>query len=361
MAGGGSFRGDGTLQVHHTPTTAFFLILDLENLGICEIWSVGRQNRPREGCCNYTLNSSYQNNSVRTRFSRVCSVGRASLARGPRFPWERPESGVTRSPPTMSIISPMSSAVFSSKTLVVLLCMHRSGSSLTAHLLQRLGISLGPFPLLVPDEHNKYGYFEPWPFYHLNQELLGQVFGFSEDVPTSAEILQRLCACEGRWKLQSLRGLPKLLERAREIVRALLDSGPISAFKDPRVALLWPFWRQVFSEFAGLRVMPLVLIRSPHEIAMSLFARSNGTIAYANALDVTTVHLKRLGEIRDSWTGQQAVVRFDVRTFREDLRCAVAMCGLRWNDAVFDELTMRPASTTNPPLLPTSRNRCLHA
>ena len=33
-------------------------------------------------------------------------------------------------------------------TLVVLLCMHRCGSSLTTNILQRLGMSLGPFELM---------------------------------------------------------------------------------------------------------------------------------------------------------------------------------------------------------------------
>ena len=64
------------------------------------------------------------------------------------------------------------------------------------------------------------------------------------------------------------------MQRGRSLVRTLLDSGKISGFKDPRTVLLWPFWRRVLSAFPGVRIVPIALLRSPHEIAMSLFTRS---------------------------------------------------------------------------------------
>ncbi len=84
----------------------------------------------------------------------------------------------------------------------------------------------------------------------------------------------------------------------------------ISGFKDPRVPLLWPFWNRVFSGFAGLRVVPIFLVRSPHEIAMSIFLRSKGELGYYEALDVTAVHYQRLNGILDSWNGERAVRAF---------------------------------------------------
>ncbi len=47
------------------------------------------------------------------------------------------------------------------RTLVVLLSMHRCGSSLTANILQRLGMSLGPFEFLEATPSNPYGHFGP--------------------------------------------------------------------------------------------------------------------------------------------------------------------------------------------------------
>ena len=73
------------------------------------------------------------------------------------------------------------------KTLVVILCMHRCGSSLTARLLQRLGMSLGPFDLGEINESNKYGHFEAQPFVLLNREFQMQQFGFEGDLPDEAE------------------------------------------------------------------------------------------------------------------------------------------------------------------------------
>ena len=85
------------------------------------------------------------------------------------------------------------------KTLVVILCMHRCGSSLTARLLQRLGMSLGPFDLGEANESNKYGHFEAQPFVLLNREFQLRQFGFEGDLPDDAETLRRYCQCDGRW------------------------------------------------------------------------------------------------------------------------------------------------------------------
>jgi len=57
----------------------------------------------------------------------------------------------------------------SKRKLIVLLCMHRSGSSLTANLLQQLGMSLGPFELIAAAPSNPYGHFEALPFHIMNR------------------------------------------------------------------------------------------------------------------------------------------------------------------------------------------------
>ena len=90
----------------------------------------------------------------------------------------------------------------------------------------------------------------------------------------------------------------------KEVVfEQLVAAGPVSGFKDPRVPLLWPFWDRVLSQFDGLRIVPIFLARSPHEIAMSIFARSQGSIGYHEALDVTAVHYERLNSIFANWEG----------------------------------------------------------
>ena len=60
------------------------------------------------------------------------------------------------------------------------------------------------------------------------------------------------------------------LDFGRKFVR-LAESGNVSGFKDLRVVLLWPYWSRVLSEFSELRVVRLTVLRSPHEVAMSIF------------------------------------------------------------------------------------------
>lgn len=224
--------------------------------------------------------------------------------------------------------------MYQDKTLVTILCMHRSGSSLTANVLHRLGMSLGPFELLGPHESNKYGHFEPYPFIELTRQLQKQLLGFANEIPQSPEVLQGFCDREGRW--ESGESVPEAaIQRGRELLEELVESGAISGFKDPRTVLLWPYWKQVFSFFPGLRIVPLLVVRSPHEIAMSVFTRN--CHAYQDTLDVSAVHFKRMSSILEGWDGDHAIVRFDVETLGEDLRQAARTCGLKWRDKAFAE------------------------
>jgi hypothetical protein len=221
------------------------------------------------------------------------------------------------------------------RTLVVILTMHRSGSSVTANLLQRLGMSLGPFEMMAPAEDNRHGYFEAMPFYRLDMDVLNHVFGFTGDVPDSPEVLSRYCRAEGVWNMETAAVPPALIERGVELLTQLTQAGPLSGFKDPRVTILWPFWKRVFDEFPRLQTIPLFLVRSPHESAMSMFARGQGRCTYEDALHVTAVSLKLLCDIRRHWSGEQALVRFDPRTFASDMRKVADLLDLPWSDDVF--------------------------
>jgi hypothetical protein len=217
------------------------------------------------------------------------------------------------------------------KTLVVILCMHRCGSSLTARLLQRLGMSLGPFELGEVNQWNKYGHFEAQPFVQLNMELQLRQFAFHGDMPDTTEDYCRFLKNDGRWDSQSAMD-DATIARGRELVQQLMRSGDVCGFKDPRTVLLWPFWQRVFASLPQLRVVPLFLVRGPHEIAMSLFRRLQGHRDYSQALDVTAVHFHRMKEILDQWTGPTAVVRFDPEVYGPQVRQAVEVCGLPWSD-----------------------------
>jgi hypothetical protein len=191
-------------------------------------------------------------------------------------------------------------------------------------------MSLGPFQLHGADAFNRHGHFEAQPIQDLNKEVQVLAFGFSEDIPDSPEILGRFLESQGMWDDRT--EIPEdLVERGRELIRRLVESGPISGFKDPRTVLIWPFWRRVLEAFPEVRLVPIVLLRTPHEIAMSLFTRSRSAQSYRTCLDVTAVHLRRLAAIVDGWPEPVARVRFGSPHYEEDLARAVASCGLDWD------------------------------
>jgi hypothetical protein len=222
------------------------------------------------------------------------------------------------------------------RTLVVALCMHRCGSSVTTSILHRLGMSLGPFELVGALESNPYGHYEAMPLNELDWRLQDELFGFTRDVPDSPAALAHLLKTRGRWQAGSL-PLEGVVERGRRLIAELVASGRVSGFKEPRLPLLWPFWERVLAGFPDLRIVLLTMVRSPHEIAMSIFKRGGGEIPYTTALDVTAVHFERMLEILDQWPGDRALVRFDMRVFAGDLREAARVCGLPWREEVVTE------------------------
>ncbi len=225
--------------------------------------------------------------------------------------------------------------MYQNKTLVLIFCMHRSGSSFLANALQRLGMSLGPFELLGPHTSNQHGHFEAIPILKLTRQLQAALLGFPDVIPSSSDLLRQFVDRGGLW-LPNVAPTESVLQRGRDLLGQLIDSGNVCGIKDPRVPLLWPFWKGVIAGFPGLRVVPLFLIRSPHEIAMSLFLRDSHR--YQDALDVAAIHFVRMFAIMDSWQGVYGVVRFDPKNLAEDLRSAARLCGLEWQEDVLSDV-----------------------
>ncbi len=203
--------------------------------------------------------------------------------------------------------------------------------------MHRLGMSLGSFDLLDADESNPHGHFEAAPVVQLNRELQSAALGFDGDFPREDSVLRRLVASGGQWPSGQAYSQAQL-EEGKGLIEQLLASGRVCGFKDPRTALTWPFWERVLGEFPGLRVVALAVLRSPHEIAMSMFRRSQGDCSYGDALDLTAVHYRRVKEILDSWRGDRAVLQFEPQTLAQQGPRAAAACGLPWDDSAIAEI-----------------------
>ncbi len=145
------------------------------------------------------------------------------------------------------------------KRLIIVLGMHRSGTSAITRGLEVLGASLGE-KLMPPAADNKKGYFEDTELNSLNIDLLKSVdnewFGLT---PISAT------------DVDNLRSQGHML-RAVDLMREKINSTNVFAFKDPRVAKLLPFWNAV-TDHLHLDVSYVIALRNPLSVVQSLSKR----------------------------------------------------------------------------------------
>ena len=155
-------------------------------------------------------------------------------------------------------------------TGVLVLGMHRSGTSATAAALQERGFALGD-DLVPAAADNPEGYFEHAVAVRIDDELLG--------------------ALDRSW--QDLRALPEKWlssDAAREAAQALgKEMLPFFAahrpwvLKDPRLCRVLPLWRREL-EKAGERPACLLVLRHPAEVAASLGRRDHMPAELAHVL-----------------------------------------------------------------------------
>jgi hypothetical protein len=156
------------------------------------------------------------------------------------------------------------------KSALLVLGMHRSGTSALARALSYCGFAL-PKDLLPPQVDNPKGFWEPRAVVRLNEGILAALGG-SWDKPgpfllpeqtlsASRERLSRAIA--GRWLADAVDALKASFGGANAIV-----------LKDPRIALFLPLWRAALAE-AGYAAHTMLVFRNPLEVAASLRARND--------------------------------------------------------------------------------------
>jgi sulfotransferase family protein len=150
---------------------------------------------------------------------------------------------------------------------VVVLGMHRSGTSLLAGLLALTGLHAGAEDDFPPaDEHNRKGYWELLDVWAIDEALLA-LAGGSWDEPST-------------WNPETIRepARTRLAERARGVIARLDRRGPWLV-KDPRLSLLLPFWRPWLSH-----PVAVLVYRDPLAVARSLAARDGFALERGMAL-----------------------------------------------------------------------------
>lgn len=154
--------------------------------------------------------------------------------------------------------------------LVLILGMHRSGSSALTAGLPCLGAALA-HDLLGPAPDNPRGFYESIALINLDDEILRRA-GSAWDDPRPIEPV---------W-------LRRLADQDLGIAARLYLSGyvhryPIFAMKEPRLCRLLPFWKPIF-EALDLQVSCVIVGRSASAIAKSLHKRNGMSLATAHLL-----------------------------------------------------------------------------
>ena len=201
----------------------------------------------------------------------------------------------------------------SQRRAILVLGMHRSGTSALAAALQALGVPLGE-DLLVPGEDNPGGYFEHAAAVTAHEELLASLGRGWDDVRALPE----------GWS-ETEAG-----KRAASAVCALLSlpfaRAPLWAVKDPRLCRVLPLWNRVLRA-EDVQPCHLMVVRHPDEVAASLARRNGFPLEYGHLLWLLYV----LEAERDS-RGTRCVLTYDALLGDPvgSLRRAGADLGIAW-------------------------------
>lgn len=150
--------------------------------------------------------------------------------------------------------------------IIAVLGMHRAGTSLTAAMLQSVGVRLSE-NLMPATEDNPIGYFEDADIVRIHDALLEALGGRTwRTNSTMAPFPENWTALP---QLQPLKNQLKALA-SRELAQSSLGWG----FKDPRTAQLLPLWNEIAREL-NTEIRCVIVLRHPREVSGSLHARDS--------------------------------------------------------------------------------------
>jgi hypothetical protein len=136
---------------------------------------------------------------------------------------------------------------------ILVLGMHRSGTSMVTEIIEALGVYLGPADELIgPSTFNERGHFELLRAVEFDNDLLREAGG-TWDAPPARDRLDALAATH------------------RPPIDEWFGGHAAWAFKDPRLCLTLPVWMAALSP-ESVRVVHV--IRDPYATARSLVARN---------------------------------------------------------------------------------------
>jgi glycosyltransferase involved in cell wall biosynthesis len=169
------------------------------------------------------------------------------------------------------------------KTALVVLGMHRSGTSAFARVLNLCGCFL-PAKLNPPKLGvNPKGFWEPEAVLDLNVRTMRQLGGdwgrVNFTLPVVGEIVD------------------EFESDARALLECEYGDQQTILIKDPRICVLAPLWHRALVA-AGYRPVYVVPVRNPMEVAQSLHAR--GELTVIEGLSLWLAYMRRVAEFAES-------------------------------------------------------------
>jgi len=168
--------------------------------------------------------------------------------------------------------------------VLIILGMHRSGTSMLAGSLRQMGLNLGNINTKAP--HNKKGNMEHPAIMHMQENLLNSNGGAWDNPPNVIT-----------WT--------KLHLSVRDLFISSFDEENVWGFKDPRTLFTIEGWLEVIpnAEFVGI-------FRNPSSVVLSLQKRNDFTIE--KSLELWKVYNKRLLQLHN-------VYNFPLIEFHQDI------------------------------------------
>ncbi|NUQ82471.1 MAG: hypothetical protein HUU10_12735 [Bacteroidetes bacterium] len=176
------------------------------------------------------------------------------------------------------------------KTCIIILGMHRSGTSVVTGSVGMAGADLGP-NLLGEIYYNPRGLFEDAKINLINSRFLYnqktgwyRFFRYHPSEKTDSSPLRRLGTIIDQF------------------------TGDVMVIKDPRIVLLIPLYLQVLKQ-REIRPVFVIVNRNPHHIAVSLWKRDKMPLLYAYAL--TRFYYRQMNRFLANTTATRVVIEYN--------------------------------------------------
>jgi len=177
--------------------------------------------------------------------------------------------GTVRRPPIVPNLAPRESMPnfehlptkrsFRERAAILVLGVHRSGTSCSAHLLNVLGAKV-PEELVGPSHANPFGHWEPARLMEMNDQILGAI-GRNWDDPRPIPA--------GWFRSTAAYAFHRHL---RALIASEYGDAPLILIKEPRICRLAPLYLDVLDTL-GIKPLVILPVRHPGEVIQSIHER----------------------------------------------------------------------------------------